>query len=315
MISAAKFVVFVAALSRFANGEAATELREAAAEGAPALQVDDVAGLKVGDTIEIDDGKHVQRAVIKALKAGENPQIELEDALEFAVENLADVRLAAQGAQEPAAGQGAQEPAAGQGAQEPREPAAGQGAQEPAAGAAQELAGAAQDAAAHAAAAAAGAAAAAAAVPEPSCKRRGVCEVKCAAAGLAACGKTCCELHEEALEELHQGDSGDPDAEVKCDKVHRIVQRRCQFCALCHVKDANRLLTDKKWLLTDGLPRAGQWSLPGAATAALAALGAAAVAFGRWRAAQAPAGARLLEAGEEQPGEEQSDAPINSAEC
>ena len=71
----------------------------------------------------------------------------------------------------------------------------------------------------------------------------------CATAGLAACGRPCCELFEEALEEFHLGDSSDPDAEVNCDKVQKIVERQCKFCASCDVKDANGLLTDEKWLL------------------------------------------------------------------
>ncbi|CAK0887817.1 unnamed protein product [Prorocentrum cordatum] len=107
--------------------------------------------------------------------------------------------------------------------------------------------------------------------------------------GPAPCGKSCCDLFQEASADLHDSSGSSPAGEPGCDLVLETVQRQCEVCSSCQVETVEaeaRLLR---------LPRAGWRSTSGAvAPAALgmaAVLGGAAVALGRRGAAPEPAGA------------------------
>jgi len=97
MASAAKLVVFVAALSRLTNG---AELAREAAKGETDLHVDNVEGFKVGDDILIEGGGNSQDAVIAGLGDGDAKTIEITEALDNGFPAGADVTVIA-GAEPP----------------------------------------------------------------------------------------------------------------------------------------------------------------------------------------------------------------------
>lgn len=134
--------------------------------------------------------------------------------------------------------------------------------------------------------------------------------------GPASCGKSCCDFFQEASAELHGGFSSNPPEEPGCNLVLEVAGHQCEVCSSC------RVVTEEAEARLLRLPRAWR-SSSGAAAAALAALGTAALLGGavvglrRWGAASELSRARAAEVWPQSKSKEEGEeaVPINSVEC
>ncbi|CAK0879481.1 unnamed protein product [Prorocentrum cordatum] len=162
---------------------------------------------------------------------------------------------------------------------------------------------------------------------DEACKYEGHgCQLECMEVeGLEECNKPCCDLFQEALEELNANGSSTPGAGPACGAAMAKVRLQCEFCFLCKPfvgplaaaaaaappagAAAAYRSTPRLYSVASGPPRPGLWPT-GPAAGAAAALGAAAVLAGaalalrRRGAAAAAAGAWARE----------ESAPITAAE-
>ncbi|CAK0815114.1 unnamed protein product, partial [Prorocentrum cordatum] len=139
-----------------------------------------------------------------------------------------------------------------------------------------------------------------------ACKYEGHgCKLECMEVeGLEECNRPCCDLFQEALEELHANGSATPGAGPACGAAMAKVRLQCEFCFLCKAfvgplaaaAAAPPAGAAAAHSADGGPPRPGRWPT-GPAAGAAAALGAAAVlggtalALGRRGAAPAAASA------------------------